>query len=119
MTKLKLENRDIEALRTAGKLSISETESYEVVEELQTYQDFSKVKERFIVRNVQTNELLELVIVKTFRNRTDLVGHISSATTKPLTNTLKKRLSSDKESSMMTPVLHDKLAKVKGNFYFE
>ncbi|EAC5776358.1 TPA: hypothetical protein RD867_002011 [Listeria monocytogenes] len=113
MTKLKLENHDLEALRTAGKLSISETESYEVVEELQTYQDFSKVKERFIVRNVQTNELLELVIVKTFRNRTDLVGHISSATTKPLTSTLEKRLSSDKENSMMTPVLHDKLAQVR------
>ncbi|MGJ6852981.1 hypothetical protein ACSDOQ_09555 [Listeria monocytogenes] len=113
MTKLKLENRDLEALRTAGKLSISETESYEVVEELQTYQDFSKVKERFIVRNVQTNELLELVIVKTFRNRTDLVGHVSSATTKPLTNTLKKRLTSNKENTMMTPVLRDKLAQVR------
>ncbi|HAA6369409.1 TPA_asm: hypothetical protein GHJ26_09080 [Listeria monocytogenes] len=118
MTKLKLENHDLEALRTTGKLYISETEAYEVVDELQTYQDFSKVKERFIVRNVQTNELLELVIVKTFRNRTDLVGHISSATTKPLTNTLKKRLSSDKENSMMTPVLHDKLAQVRKEFLF-
>ncbi|MBF2604198.1 hypothetical protein IBA56_01380 [Listeria seeligeri] len=113
MTKLKLENRDIEALRTAGKLSISETESYEVVEELQTYQDFSKVKERFIVRNMQTNELAELVIVKAFRNRTDLVGHVSSAKTKPLTNTLNKRLSSDKENTMMVPVLHDTLAQVR------
>ncbi|HGX1670101.1 hypothetical protein [Listeria seeligeri] len=118
MTKLKLENHELEALRTSGKLSISETEAYEVVDELQTYQDFSKVKERFIVRNVQTNELAELVIVKTFRNRTDLVGHISSATTKPLTNTLKKRLSSDKESSMMTPVLQNKLAQVREEFLF-
>ncbi|AVV07505.1 hypothetical protein AWK70_09470 [Listeria monocytogenes] len=113
MTKLKLENRDLEALRTTGKLSISETDAYEVVDELQTYQDFSKVKERFIVRNVQTNELLELVIVKTFRNRTDLVGHISSATTKPLTSTLKKRLTSNEESALMAPVLHDKLAQVR------
>ncbi|RLQ46410.1 hypothetical protein [Listeria monocytogenes] len=118
MSKLKLENRDLEALRTAGKLSISETESYEVVEALQTYQDFSKVKDRFIVRKVQTNELLELVIVKTFRNRTDLVGHVSSATTKPLTNTLKKRLSSDKESGLMIPVLRDKLAQVRKEFLF-
>ncbi|EEO6534797.1 hypothetical protein G6J19_001849 [Listeria monocytogenes] len=118
MSKLKLENCDLEALRTAGKLSISETESYEVVEALQTYQDFSKVKDRFIVRNVQTNELLELVIVKTFRNRTDLVGHVSSATTKPLTNTLKKRLSSDKESGLMPTVLHDKLTKVKKELLF-
>ncbi|EHR3622545.1 TPA: hypothetical protein ACSYYG_07955 [Listeria monocytogenes] len=118
MTKLKLENHELEALRTSGKLSISETEAYEVVDELQTYQDFSKVKERFIVRNVQTNELAELAIVKTFRNRTDLVGYISSATTKPLTNTLKKRLSSDKESSMMMPVLRDKLAQVRKEFLF-
>ncbi|MBC1815602.1 hypothetical protein IBB38_01675 [Listeria seeligeri] len=115
MTKLKLEIHELEVLRTSGKLSISETEAYEVVDELQTYQDFSKVKERFIVRNVQTNELAELAIVKTFRNRTDLVGYISSATTKPLTNTLKKRLSSDNESRMMAPVLHDKLAQVRKN----
>ncbi|EFS0529391.1 hypothetical protein [Listeria seeligeri] len=113
MSKLKLENHDLESLRTSGKLSISETEAYQIVDELQTYQDFSKVKERFIVRNVQTNELAELVIVKTFRNRTDLVGCVSSATTKPLTNTLKKRLTSNKENTMMAPVLHDTLAQVR------
>lgn len=113
MSKLKLENHDLEALRTTGKLSISETEAYEVIDVLQVYQDFSKVKERFIVRLVETGEQLELVIVRTFRSRTDLVGRISSATTKPLTSALKKRLTNEQETVAMSNDFRDKLATVK------
>ncbi|MBC2037932.1 hypothetical protein [Listeria marthii] len=113
MSKLKLENADLEMLKTKGKLVISETESYVVIDVLQTYQDFSKVKERFIVRRVETGEQLELVIVRTFRSRTDLEGRISSATTKQLTDVLKKRLNSEQESGAMSNDFRDKLLHVK------
>ncbi|EIX7078161.1 hypothetical protein RKK46_002225 [Listeria innocua] len=113
MSKLKLENADLEMLKTKGKLVISETESYEVIDVLQTYQDFSKVKERFIVRRVESGEQLELVIVRTFRSRTDLVGRISSAATKQLTVVLKKRINSEQESGAMCIDFRDKLLHVK------
>ncbi|EAC9719875.1 hypothetical protein LL50_05290 [Listeria monocytogenes] len=113
MSKLKLENADLEMLKTKGNLIISETEAYEVIDVLQVYQDFSKVKERFIVRRVETGEQLELVIVRTFRSRTDLVGRISSATTKPLTSALKKRLTNEQETVAMSNDFRDKLATVK------
>ncbi|EAD9126952.1 hypothetical protein AOC41_07085 [Listeria monocytogenes] len=113
MSKLKLENADLEMLKTKGNLIISETEAYEVIDVLQVYQDFSKVKERFIVHRVETGEQLELVIVRTFRSRTDLVGRISSATTKPLTSALKKRLTNEQEAVAMSNDFRDKLATVK------
>ncbi|HDU3339522.1 TPA: hypothetical protein RFL22_000790 [Listeria monocytogenes] len=113
MSKLKLENADLELLKTKGKLVISETESYEVFDILQTYQDFSKVKERFIVCRSETGEQLELVIVRTFRSRTDLEGRISSATTKQLTDVLKKRINSEQETGAMCNDFRDKLSQVK------
>ncbi|MBC1996787.1 hypothetical protein HCJ67_00525 [Listeria marthii] len=113
MSKLKLETTDLEMLKTKGKLVVRETESYEVIDVLQTYQDFSKVKERFIVRRSETGEHLEIVIVRTFRSRTDLEGHISSATTKQLTNVLKKRLTSEQETGAMSNDFRDKLLHVK------
>ncbi|EHT9075527.1 hypothetical protein MO224_001281 [Listeria monocytogenes] len=113
MSKLKLENADLEMLKTKGNLIISETEAYEVMDVLQVYQDFSKVKERFIVRRVETGEQLELVIIRTFRSRTDLKGRISSATTKQLTDVLKKRLNSEQDTVTMSNAFRDKLLQVK------
>lgn len=113
MAKLNIGLNEVEALKNDGTLKLGETESYVLLDELQTYQDHGKLKERFIVRQVESGELLELTVVKTFRGRSDLIGRVSSATTKPLTSALKKRLEPKQEPSVTASSFRDKLTQVK------
>lgn len=113
MAKLTIGLNEVEVLKNDGTLKLDETESYVLLDELQTYQDHGKLKERFIVRQVESGELLELTVVKTFRGRMDLVGRVNSATTKPLNNVLKKRLDPKQEASVTASAFRDKLTQVK------
>ncbi|EAC2738450.1 hypothetical protein E1Z16_10870 [Listeria monocytogenes] len=113
MAKLNIGLNEVEALKNDGDLAVSETENYVLLDELQTYQDHGKLKERFIVRQGETGEVLELTVVKTFRGRSDLVGRVNSATTKPLNSALKKRLEPKQEPSVTASAFRDKLTQVK------
>lgn len=113
MLKLSINNKDVEELKHSKQLVTSGDNTYILLDELQTYQDHGKLKERFIVRPLETNVPLELTVVKTFRGRSDLVGRVSSATIKPLTSALKKRLEPKQEPSVTASAFRDKLTQVK------